>query len=407
MKKQMKNQTYDPNLKNEEARTVKWFLVLFYIIYVSFDLTYKMITKFIPRLRDDAPDVLRIWVYVFIFALIPVAIILYKQQKHHLIKYIYFISYTFLTFLNDIVSFIGKPDLYKSGNAVEIFWLLLSPIFVSNRFFMVVTIGLLLKYILAGLIIQTPFALLGILMVAILSIFSFILLSRFQSYVKAVKVSYDQQLVGIVKGVIATLELKDPYTRGHSERVASYALELAKKCNNFTEEELKAFNYACLLHDIGKIHIPDQILMKPTSLTSEEYEIIKSHTIVGAEAVSKVVGFSNSIDVIRSHHERWDGKGYPDQLKGEKIPFLARVTAVADAFDAMTSTRSYRAALSVDEAYSRILEGKGTQFDPELINSFQDVFPLWKEIHKHSIGNLGNSIIHLNEAWDLKEEANI
>ncbi|MEH7302408.1 HD-GYP domain-containing protein, partial [Neobacillus drentensis] len=233
-----------------------------------------------------------------------------------------------------------------------------------------------------GLIIQSPNVVNAILLIGLLSVLSFIILNRFQSYVDAVKTSYDQQLIGIVKGVIATLELKDPYTRGHSERVANYALVLAKELGSFKDEELKSFNYACLLHDIGKINIPDHILMKPTSLSKEEYEIIKSHTIVGAKAVSKVVGFSNTIDVIQFHHERWDGKGYPNGLKGEEIPYLARITSIADAFDAMTSSRSYRAALSVEEAYKRIIEGKGTQFDPQLVDSFVKVYTSWKEIHK-------------------------
>ncbi|MEH7075542.1 HD-GYP domain-containing protein [Neobacillus drentensis] len=389
----------DSNIRNEEGRTVKWFLVLFYIIYVGFDVAYTFIAEYIPKLDDDAPDVLRLWIYIIMFSLIPIAVYLYKKQRYHQIKYLYFICYTSITLLNDIVSFIGKPELYKTGNAVEIFWLLLSPIFVSTPFFKVVTIGLLLKYIIAGLIIQTPFALMSILMVFILSIFSFILLNRFQSYVNAVKTSYDSQLIGIVKGVIATLELKDPYTRGHSERVADYALELAKICGNYSDEELKSFNYACLLHDIGKIHIPDQILMKPTNLTKDEYEIIKSHTIVGAEAVSEVAGLRSNIEVIRSHHERWDGKGYPDQLIGEQIPYLARIAAVADAFDAMTSTRSYRPALTIDEAFERILEGKGTQFDPELVNAFQRVFPSWKKIHAKANEKCGGQEIKINKAY--------
>jgi putative nucleotidyltransferase with HDIG domain len=370
----------DSNLVYEEKRALKWFLVLFYIIYILFDFSYTLISKYIPRLKDETPDVLRSWIYIVMFALIPIAFYLFKKQKYHLIKYIYFISYTSLTFLDDIITFYGKPELYKSGNVVEIFWLLLSPIFVSIPFVKVVSIGLVLKYIAAGLIIETPYALMGILLVTILSIFSFILLNRFLSYVKTIKNSYDHQLVGIVKGVIATLELKDPYTRGHSERVASYAMVLAKESGKLTDDKLKGFNYACLLHDIGKINIPDQILMKPSSLTKEEYEIIKSHTVVGAEAVSKVVGLEDSIDIIRSHHEWWNGKGYPDQFKGEEIPYLARVAAIADAFDAMTSTRSYRSALTVDEAYGRIIEGSGSQFDPELVDIFKKVFVKWKEI---------------------------
>ncbi|MEH7273423.1 HD-GYP domain-containing protein, partial [Neobacillus vireti] len=366
---------------------LKWFLVLFYIVAISFELIFEVISKVIPQIKNDTPDKLTYLVYVIMFLLLPIAYYLVRNQKSYQVKYIYFISYTLLTLLNDVVTFIDQPELYKGGNTVEIFWLLLAPIFVNKPFLIVVTIGIIAKYIIVGLIIKTPLALLGIVLVAIFSLIAFIILNRFQSYVKAVKTSYDQQLTGIVKGVIATLELKDPYTRGHSERVASYAMELAKESGGFSDEELKAFNYTCLLHDIGKIHIPDQILMKPTSLTKEEYEIIKSHTVVGAEAVSKVVGLSNNIDVIRSHHERWDGQGYPDQLKGEEIPYSARIAAVADAFDAMTSTRSYRSALTVEEAYQRIVEGKGTQFDPELVNLFQKVYPKWKKIHKISQEN--------------------
>jgi len=385
----MKKQILDPNIRNEETRTLKWFLVLFYIIAISVDIVFNLISTYIPILKDDTPGRLIYWVYLFMFALIPVARYFVKNQKPHYIKFIYFISYTCLMLLNDVVTYIDKPKLYLGGNPVEVFWILLSPIFVSKPFVIVVSGGIILKYIIVGLIIKSPIVLLGIVLVAILSLISFILLSRFQAYVNAIRTSYDQQLTGIVKGVIATLELKDPYTRGHSERVASYANALAKSTGEFSDKELNAFNFACLLHDIGKIHIPDQILMKPTRLTLEEYEIIKSHTTVGAEAVSKVVGLnSSSIEVIRSHHERWDGKGYPDQLKEEAIPYFARIAAIADAFDAMTSNRSYRNALSVEEAYKRIIEGRGTQFDPQLVDLFQQSYSIFKDIHDKSINEV-------------------
>jgi putative nucleotidyltransferase with HDIG domain len=384
----MKIQIIDPNIRNEETRTLKWFLILFYIISISVDIVFNLISPYIPELKGDSPGKLIYLVYICMFALIPVAQYLVKKQKPYYVKFIYFITYTCLTLLNDIVTFAHHPKEYGGGSTVEIFWILLSAIFVSKPFVIVVTIGLFFKYLIVGLIIKSPIVLLGFVMVSILSIFSFILLSRFQAYVNAIKTTYDQQLTGIVKGVIATLELKDPYTRGHSERVASYALQLAETTGKYNEEELKSFYFACLLHDIGKIHIPDQILMKPSKLTTEEYEIIKSHTTVGAEAVSKVIQLNSSIEVIRSHHERWDGKGYPDQLKGDEIPFLARVAAVADAFDAMTSNRSYRNALSVDEAYKRILEGKGTQFDPSLVESFQQTYPEWKKLHDISLNKI-------------------
>ncbi|WML57535.1 HD-GYP domain-containing protein [Neobacillus sp. PS2-9] len=377
----------DPNIRNEEAQTLKWFLILFYIITLSFDLVFNIITP-----KDNTSGKIVYWVYLIMFALIPIAKYLIKKQKSNYVKYIYFISYIFITFINEAITYSGHANDYRGGSAGEIYWLLLSPIFVSKPFMIVASVGLLLKYVVIGLVIKPPIVYVGILLVCTLSVFSFVLLSRFQAYVNAIKTSYDQQLTGIVKGVIATLELKDPYTRGHSERVASYALELARATERYSEEELKSFEFACLLHDIGKIHIPDQILMKPTKLTNEEYEIIKSHTNVGAEAVSKVIQLNSSIEVIRSHHERWDGKGYPDQLKGENIPFLARVAAVADAFDAMTSNRSYRYALSIEEAYKRIVDGRGTQFDPELVDLFQQTYPSWEKLHDKSVKEINEEI---------------
>jgi HD-GYP domain-containing protein (c-di-GMP phosphodiesterase class II) len=389
----MKKFPINTNIEYEEKRTLKWFLILFYVIYIGFDLVFDIISKFVPKLGSNK-DFFGVWMYVIVLALIPIAYYLNKRQKHHLIKYVYFISFTFLTLLNEIGTYIHNPDLYKGGNAVEIFWLLLSPIFVSMPFLKIVSGSLVLKYIIVGVIIQSPNAIIGILLVGIFSVFSFILLNRFKSYVNVIKSSYDQQLVGIVKGVIATLELKDPYTKGHSERVALYSQVIAKEINIFTKEELKTFYYACLLHDIGKVNIPDHILTKSSSLTYEEYEIIKTHPSVGAEAILKVEGFKNCLDVIKYHHERWDGKGYPDQLKGEDIPYLARVAAIADAFDAMTSTRSYRSALSIEEAYNRVLEGKGTQFDPVLVNLFQEMLPQLKQIHN----NLNEIEIHQDKA---------
>lgn len=379
----MKKILEDPNIMNIERRTIKWFVSLFYIISLSYELLYDfVIPKFVPSLKDDSSNILGFWIYLVLFGLIPVATYLFKNNKQASIKYLYFITWLLLTLINDCISYFNHPALFKSGNIIELYWLLLSPIFINTQFFRLVAIGLIVKYGIDGVITHSPNVFEPIVLIGILSFISNILLNRFQSYVNALKTSHDNQLIGIVKGVIATLELKDPYTRGHSERVASYASILAKETGKFSDDELKEFYYACLLHDIGKVNISDEILMKPTSLTKEEYEIIKSHALVGAEAVSKVYGLDNCISVIRSHHERWDGKGYPDQLKRDEIPYLARVAAVADAFDAMTSTRSYRAALSLEEAYSRIIEGKGTQFDPELVPIFEKILPKWKIIHQ-------------------------
>lgn len=370
-------------IPHEEKQTLKWFLFLFYIIFIGYDFFYYYLKPtLIAHDKSGLPS--KYWSinYFILTILIIVIIYLNKKNKISCIKYVFFITYLLSVFSVDVLTFYGKGEDYTSGNVVEIFLLLSLPIFLNTRYFWTVSLGLIFKYVLIGIILNSSYVVVASILIVILSIMSFYLLVRFQGYVKAISTAYDNQLKGIVKGVIATLELKDPYTRGHSERVASYASMLVQEIGILSKEDQKSFYYACLLHDIGKVHIPDTILMKPGKLTKEEYEIIKSHPVVGAEAVKDVEGISDSICVIRSHHERWDGKGYPDQLLGEEIPLLARLTAIADAFDAMTSSRSYREALPVEEAYQRIIDGQGSQFDPTLVEKFKSVYPSWVEFHE-------------------------
>ncbi|MEH7549832.1 HD-GYP domain-containing protein [Neobacillus vireti] len=369
---------------HEEQRTVKWFLIFFYIIMIGYDFFYYyFLPVHIKHVKGGFPSNFWYLNYIVLTLLIPVILYLSKKNKQSWIKYVFFISYLLTVFTVDIVSYSISGKEYNSGNMVEVFLVFSLPIFLSKRYFWLVSLGIIAKYIFTAIILDASYLAFVILIFVTLSILSFFLLVRFQGYVRAIKVSYDNQLEGIVKGVIATLELKDPYTRGHSERVASYGLLLAQELGKFSKEEQKSFYYACLLHDIGKVHIPDHILMKPERLTNEEFEIIKLHPGVGAEAVKDVEGIQDSICVIRSHHERWDGKGYPDQLMGEEIPLLARITSIADAFDAMTSSRSYRAAMPVEVAFKRIIEGKGSQFDPKLVEEFQKVFPAWVKFHEN------------------------
>ncbi|WP_040206160.1 HD-GYP domain-containing protein [Neobacillus jeddahensis] len=367
----------------EEKRTIKWFLLFFYIIMLGYDCFYYFVA---PGLITDRKIGLpsNYWYlnYIVLMILIPVTYNLNRLNRHALIKYVFFISYLITVFIVDIFTYFGSEEPYTSGNMVEIFLILSLPLFLDKKYFWIVTLGEIIKYLITGIVLQTSYVIMPIILIIVVSIMSFFILTRFLGYVGALSLSYDKQLEGIVKGVIATLELKDPYTRGHSERVAKYALLLVQEIGRFSKEEQKSFYHACLLHDIGKVHIPDSILMKPGKLTTEEFEIIKSHPVVGEEAVKDVQEIKEGISVIRSHHERWDGKGYPDQLKGENIPLLARVTAIADAFDAMTSSRSYRAALSVDEAYRRILDGAGSQFDPSLVEEFKKVFHVWVKFHR-------------------------
>lgn len=368
----------DTLLIDEEQRAIKWFLALFYLIYIFYEFFYHFFYK---NIDSNLPRDITYLTYIGLILLLPMPWFFKRQEKVYLVKYIFVIGYLIVSIINEIFIY-SKGNLeYQSGNAAELLIVLFTPFFVNTRFFWVVTSALISKYLFFGFLLQAELILAPVTFLIILSGMAFILLKRFQIYIKAVRNSFEYQLEGIVKGVIATIELKDPYTRGHSERVAFYANSLAKKIGEFTEEELGAFNYACLMHDIGKVNIPDSILMKPGKLSKQEFDVIKTHPTVGAEAIIKVKGLEDSIDVIKYHHERWDGNGYPEQLKEKEIPYLARIVTIADAFDAMTSSRSYRAAMSVEEAYKRIIEGKGTQFDPELVEMFKEVFPDWVSFH--------------------------
>lgn len=169
-----------------------------------------------------------------------------------------------------------------------------------------------------------------------------------------------------------TVEAKDPYTRGHSDRVSAYSVLLGKYLG-LSETDLRTLEVGGLFHDIGKIGIPDSILLKESKLTDDEYSEIKNHPSIGAHILCNASIFQDIIPIVKHHHERFDGKGYPGKLKGEEIPYLARVTAVADTFDAMTSKRTYRNALPLDVVTEEIADCSGTQFDPEIAKVFLDI----------------------------------
>jgi len=180
----------------------------------------------------------------------------------------------------------------------------------------------------------------------------------------------------IVRSFYLAVEMKDPYTAGHTERVTEYALIIYDHMDQadrqlFSRDDLR---YASLMHDIGKVAIPDHVLLKNGRLTREEYEQMKRHSSIGADIVEQIESLAHVSPGVRHHHERWDGYGYPDRLKGEKIPLIGRILAVADTFDAMTSTRSYRKAMTVTEAYEEILRGSHSQFDPSIVSAFQQAF---------------------------------
>ena len=175
-----------------------------------------------------------------------------------------------------------------------------------------------------------------------------------------------------IKSIAYALDAKDQYTHGHSLRVTLYSLALAKALK-LSDELLEEIETTGLLHDIGKIAIPEKILLKPGKLTQEEYEIIKTHPELGERLIQGIEKLKLISNWLKSHHERYDGKGYPDGLVGEEIPVSSRIIAIADTYDAMTSTRSYRAALSHQEAIDEIRKCSGSQFDPKLAELFIEI----------------------------------
>jgi putative two-component system response regulator len=166
------------------------------------------------------------------------------------------------------------------------------------------------------------------------------------------------------------IELRDPYTRGHVERVAAYAVTLAGRMG-WNEPRLQHLRFAGILHDIGKIHISEETLTKSGPLSTTEWQEMKQHPVTGAVMVKDISYLAQAAAIVRHHHEQWDGGGYPDGLAGDTIPMEARIMAVADSFDAMTSTRPYRPALSLDQAYEEIVQGAGQRYDPTVVAVFQ------------------------------------
>jgi putative nucleotidyltransferase with HDIG domain len=183
----------------------------------------------------------------------------------------------------------------------------------------------------------------------------------------------EQLFFAVVRSLAATIELRDPYTRGHSGNVARVARLIAAQAGR-PATELERLELAGLLHDIGKIGIPEQVLNKPGKLTDEEFRVIQQHPMMGVKVVENVEQLADLVPVMRHHHERFDGKGYPDRLQGTAIPLWARITAIADTYDAMTSDRVYRKGMEPAAALAEINRCSGTQFDPALVKVFNAVF---------------------------------
>lgn len=186
------------------------------------------------------------------------------------------------------------------------------------------------------------------------------------------KEQLEQAYLDMVQTLRSAVEAKDTYTRGHSDRVSEYSVLIGEKLG-LSEEQIKTLKIGGLFHDIGKIGIPDSILLKPGKLTDDEYSEIKNHPSIGAHILGSAKTFQDIVPIVKHHHEKYDGNGYPSRLKGEDIPYLARIAAVADTFDAMTSRRSYRDAIDLQKVKDEIKRCEGTQFDPQIAEAFLDI----------------------------------
>jgi putative nucleotidyltransferase with HDIG domain len=184
----------------------------------------------------------------------------------------------------------------------------------------------------------------------------------------------EQDFLSLVRFWGESIEAKDRYTMGHCARVAEYACRIAERAGRLTEREMVWFRMGAFLHDVGKTEVPEEILNKPGRLTDEERALMERHTVIGDEMLAPVEFPWDIRPMVRSHHERWDGRGYPDRLAAEAIPYSARILRIADVFDALTTARSYRRPLTPDEAMDIMVEDEGS-FDPELFEIFRELFP--------------------------------
>ncbi|AVX21267.1 HDIG domain-containing protein [Carboxydocella sporoproducens DSM 16521] len=242
------------------------------------------------------------------------------------------------------------------------------------------------KWVVPNFLALTP---MGILMAKIyeawgaLGILMFILPLMLARHSFKLYMDTRQMYLDTVQALVTAIEAKDLYTKGHSERVAEFAVETARELD-WPEHKIETLRYMALLHDIDKIAIPDVILNKSTRLSPQEYNRIKDHALVGAEILKQVKNLGDAYLMVRYHHERMDGSGYPDGLRGEEIPMGARIIAVADCFDAMTSNRVYRAGRSPREAIQELQKCGGAELDSQVVQAFVQAWekrlaPKWEK----------------------------
>jgi HD-GYP domain-containing protein (c-di-GMP phosphodiesterase class II) len=235
---------------------------------------------------------------------------------------------------------------------------------IWQRTYLWTTITHLIGFVPLGAIIVVIFMHIGIPGVALFLVPLMLARYSFKLYTDMREVHIET-----VKALTSAIDASDPFTRGHSERVTAYSVAIAREMR-LSERRIQAIEYAGFLHDMGKIGIQHDILLKPGALDEDEWKAMRTHPEVGARIVSDLDFLRGAREVVLHHHERFDGKGYPEGLAGEAIPLEARIAKVADAFDAMMSDRPYRASLGLEKALSELRRGKGSEFDPKVVDVF-------------------------------------
>ncbi len=182
----------------------------------------------------------------------------------------------------------------------------------------------------------------------------------------------EESYLATIRTLAFVVEAKDAHTRSHLDRAHDYAVALAQRVAPDLARD-QTLRYGFFLHDIGKIGIPERILSKPGPLTDEEWAIMRTHPVLGAQILDPVKFLKPALPIVEAHHEKWDGSGYPRGLRGEEIPLGARIFALVDAFDAMTSDRPYRKAFTFEQAVEQIAKGRGSHFDPEVVRAFVEL----------------------------------